>query len=848
MALPAGSKLGPYEILAQIGAGGMGEVYRARDSRLGRDVALKILPEDVSGEPHRAIRFEREARAASALNHPNIISVYDVGREGDIAYIVSELVDGESLRHTIAQGPIPARRVIEIATQMAEGLAAAHAAGIVHRDLKPENVMLTREGRVKILDFGLAWQAFSSTGGHPDTTPTEPAVTNPGVVMGTVGYMSPEQVRAQVVDTRSDIFSAGVIVYEMLTGRRAFTGASSVEVMHAILKNDPPDIEAQISPGLERIVRRCLEKEPARRFQSAADLGFAIQAVSGTSWPPPGPLKARTVPRWWLVAGGFLFLAAAAVVAAMWLNTRRAASWPAYTPVVTSDGNVSAAYFYGELPLYSFTPTDGVKHTYLIDNAGGTRELSIPAGGRVESISSRGELALLTSSGEDGGTLLRLSLAGGAPRQVLDRVVCAQWSPDGSELAIVRRVGNRQRLEYPIGHALFESDHPIFSCAVSPDGASVAFVAHNAGKVNQWFANGVNRSGKVTQLGRVAGRELTSFPILWRPDGKEIWYTSLESSELGVIYGLSLNGTRRLLARYPGYVALLGISPSGKALLTEITSFRRVMLYRDGAEPSDISWLNTYSFGLSEDGTAVALFDFTSNRHEFFVRFLRDSLPVRFENGKPYLGGISPDGKWLAVSREKNGASESVYVPTGPGEEYTVRADGIENPTHDAWLHDSTRFVFVGTRNGAHVAFIGDVAGGKPKQLAGAAQPPPGSIGLHVAPDDEHYFTLESDGKWWVRHLSGAAAKPIPNLTAGDEVLGWAADSKAVFVEAFGSRDTRRTDRVDIETGSRTLWREDPNPRGWHAAWLPLITPDGKTRVYTFGHGISSLWIAEGLK
>jgi len=222
MPLPAGSKLGPYEILAQIGAGGMGEVYRARDARLGRDVALKILPEDVSGEPRRAVRFEREARAASALNHPNIISVYDVGREGDIAYIVSEIVDGEPLRHAIAQGPMGTRRVIEIATQIAEGLAAAHAAGIVHRDLKPENVMLTREGRVKILDFGLAMQAHSSTGDQPETSPTATAITNPGVVIGTVGYMSPEQVRAQVVDTRSDIFSAGVILYEMLAGRRAF--------------------------------------------------------------------------------------------------------------------------------------------------------------------------------------------------------------------------------------------------------------------------------------------------------------------------------------------------------------------------------------------------------------------------------------------------------------------------------------------------------------------------------------------------------------------------------------------------------------------------------------------------
>jgi eukaryotic-like serine/threonine-protein kinase len=457
-------------------------------------------------------------------------------------------------------------------------------------------------------------------------------------------------------------------------------------------------------------------------------------------------------------------------------------------------------------------------------------------------------LAIITSSGDEGGTLLRLPLAGGAPRQMLDRVSCAAWSPDGTELAIVRRAGDKQRLEYPIGHTLFESTRPIFSCTVSPDGGSVAFVAHDTGKVNQWFMNLVDRSGKVTQLARVSGRELTSFPVLWRPDGREVWYTSFESSELGAIYGLSLNGTRRLLARYPGYVALLDVSPSGKALLVERTSFRRVMQYRDGATPSDLSWLNAYSFSVSDDGTAVALFDFTSSRHEFFVRFTRDPLPVRFENGKPYWRSLSPDGKWIAVAREKNGVSQSVYVPTGPGEEYMLRADGVELPTHAAWLHDSQRFVFKGTRNGTTVWFIGNLAGGNPKALSGAAQPSPGSMWLEVAPDDDRYSTLDSDGKWRVRHLSGGTAQPIPNLSADDQILSWTADGKAVFVEARVSGSARRTDRIDVETGNRTLWREDPDPKGLHEMWMSLITPDGKTRVYTFGRGISSLWIAEGLK
>lgn len=621
-----------------------------------------------------------------------------------------------------------------------------------------------------------------------------------------------------------------------------------MEVMHSILKDDPPEIEGQISSALDRIVRRCLEKEPARRFQSAADLGFAMQAISGASWPPPGALKARRLPWRWLAAAGLLFLIAAIFGARTLFSARRGARQPTYNPVITSEGNVGDAFFYGELPLYDFRPTDGEKHTYLIDNAGGTRELSIPEGDHITGISSRGELAILRLSGEDGGTLLRLSLAGGAPRQVLDRVTCAQWSPDGAELAIVRRVGDKTRVEYPIGHILYESASPIFSCAVSPDGASVVFTAHDTGKIDQWFATLANRSGTITRLGRVGAREITVQALCWRPDGREIWYTSFESTELGTIYGLGLNGTRRLLARYPGDVDLRDVSPGGKALLKQSTSFRRVLLYRDAAPPSDISWQNAYSFGLSDDGTAAALFDFTSNRHDFFVRFTRDPLPVRFENGTPNLFGLSPNGKWLAVSRDKNGVPQSVYVPTGSGDEYTLGADGVELPTHVAWLHDSTRFFFDGLRNGTRVLFIGSLAGGNPKALPGAAQPGPGSSWIHVAPDDEHYCALDPDGKWWVRHLPEGAGKPIPNLSAGDNVIAWTADSKAVFVEGNGSRSARRMDRVDVESGNRTLWREDPDPKGLHGVWFPLITPDGKTRVYTFGHGLSSLWIAEGLQ
>jgi hypothetical protein len=291
MSLTIGSQLGPYEIISTLGVGGMGEVYRARDIRLGRDVALKILPASFSSDTSRQARFEQEARAVAALNHPNIVAVYDVGTQDSLSYMASELVEGESLRSLIEEGGMPARRVIDISAQLADGLAAAHAAGIVHRDLKPENVMHTRDGRVKILDFGLARQTVST--GPAEATRTILATgTTPGAILGTVAYMSPEQVRGQIADHRSDIFSFGTVLHEMISGAQPFRGDSSVEVMNAVLKEDPPELPAATSPSLRLIVLRCLEKDPNRRFQSASDLAFALRSAS--SGPVSSPLFAAS--------------------------------------------------------------------------------------------------------------------------------------------------------------------------------------------------------------------------------------------------------------------------------------------------------------------------------------------------------------------------------------------------------------------------------------------------------------------------------------------------------------------------------------------------------------------------
>ena len=336
MALEPGRSLGPYRIVSPLGAGGMGEVYRATDTRLGRDVALKVLPEAVAGSPELRERFEREARAVASLSHPGILAIHDFGTDGGQAFAAMELLEGQTLRDRLATGPLAPRRATDYALQLAQALAAAHDKGVVHRDVKPDNVFVTREGRVKVLDFGLARQASSllTSSGDDSVSPTLAPGTEPGTVLGTVGYMSPEQVRGQEADARSDIFSFGAVLYEMLTGKRAFRGETAAETMTAILRADPPEpasVHEGIPLGLERIVDHCLEKDPSRRFRTAHDLAFALETASGASSRSAAgvAVAAPEEPRWRRLAWGAAGLVALAVaVQAGRLLERRAPAVP----------------------------------------------------------------------------------------------------------------------------------------------------------------------------------------------------------------------------------------------------------------------------------------------------------------------------------------------------------------------------------------------------------------------------------------------------------------------------------------------------------------------------------------
>ncbi|MGH9364642.1 MAG: protein kinase domain-containing protein, partial [Thermoanaerobaculia bacterium] len=729
--LSVGSRLGPYEILGPLGAGGMGEVYKARDSRLGREVAMKVLPAEVSSDRDRVQRFEQEARSASALDHPNIITIYDIGSADSTLYIAMQLVEGKTLREILSSGPLPTKKMLEIAVQVAEGLAKAHAAGIVHRDLKPENLMVSKDGFVKILDFGLA-KLTAPEGGELSELPTAVGDTRPGTVMGTVGYMSPEQASGKPVDFRSDQFSFGSILYELATGKRAFQRGTTAETLTAIIREEPEPV-AQVNPRapapLRWIVERCLAKDPEERFGTTRDLARDLASirdhlsdatVSAEAFPI-APAARRTRSLAVLLAAGLL----AAVALASFSLGRQAGRTPppSFHQLTFRRGTISSARFApdGQTILYA-AALEGRPTEIFVSRQGSpeSRPFGLPEAS-VLAISGAGEMALSLGQHFAGpftlsGTLARMGVAGGgAPREILEDVQWADWAPDGGSLAIVRDVEGRNRLEFPIGKVLYETAGWISDPRVSPRGDEVAFLDHPARGDDGGMAAIVDRAGKKKTL---SGVFESAQGLAWPPGGGEIWFTAAKTGGNRTLYGASLSGKQRLLTRITGVLTLQDVSRDGRALMTH-DSNRQGMLGRAPGEQKerDLSWLDwSQARDISADGRTLLFSESGEGGgagYSVYVRKTDGSPAVRLGEGRAQA--LSPDGKWALSIVRLASEPQVVLYPPGTGEMKALPRDGLTVQLAQ-WLPDGNRILLTAIEAGRGARlYLWDLSGGKPR-------------------------------------------------------------------------------------------------------------------------------------
>ena len=865
MPLSAGTRLGPYEILAPLGAGGMGEVYRARDSRLGREVAVKVLPASLSNDGDRLRRFEQEARAAGLLNHPNITAVYDIGTNADdgAPYVVSELLEGETLRGRISGGAVPVRKAIDWALQIAHGLAAAHGKGIVHRDLKPENLFVTKDGRVKILDFGLAKLTQSEDVALQTDLPTAAAATEPGVVLGTLGYMSPEQVKGMGTDARSDIFAFGTILYEMLSGTRAFHRGTAAETMVAILREEPPDLSAtnqSSSPGLERIVRHCLEKNPEERFHSAHDLAFDLEALSEVSAPRAGiavaaPAASRRRRLALSLASAAALLAAGA---GLYLAGKKAGHNPppSYKQLTFRRGTIRSARFApdGKTVLYS-AEWDGLPAEIYLNSAGSpeSRPLGLPDA-ELLAVSSSGEAAVSLRSTRAGGftrtgTLARTSVTGaGAPREVLEGVQFADWSPDGRELAIVRTVAGQTRLEFPIGKVLYENTGWIGDPRVSPQGDRVAFVDHQFGNDDGGSVVIVDRAGKKTVASPVFA---TARGLAWSPDGSEVWFSAAETGSNRALYAVQParpSARPRLLARVTGSLRLQDVSRDGRVLLTRDAERLGFFASVPGQTAErDLSWLDYgQAVEISADGSTVLFFESGEGGGTGYSTYLRktDGSPA-LRLGEGTAQGLSPDGKWVLAIVHQTTDPQLVLYPTGAGEARVLSPEGLK-VRQARWLPDGRRILVAALEEGHAIRiYVRDVEGGKPRPVT----PERYRFLPAVSPDGKRFVTRGPDDRFFVFPVAGGEPVPVPGLAPGDYPVGWTADSEVLYVRRAAAVPARVV-RLDIKTGRAEPWREfaPADTAGLVNVGFRSITPDGRFYVYNCSRMLSDLFLVEGLQ
>ncbi|MGD9905231.1 MAG: protein kinase [Vicinamibacterales bacterium] len=847
MTLPAGATLGPYEIVGQLGSGGMGAVYEARDPRLGRHVAVKVLPASFAADAARVRRFAQESRVVAMLSHPNIVTVHDVGSEASTPYLVTELLDGSTLRARLGAAMAP-EQALHYASQVALGLAAAHGKGVVHRDLKPENIFIERNGRVKILDFGVA-KATAPSSTVDEATAAPSTLTEPGQVIGTVAYMSPEQVAGRPVDARSDVFSLGAVLYEMLSGRRAFAGASATETMAAILRDDP-DLSA-MPARVSAVVQRCLAKQPDDRYQSAGDLAFQLNGLQAEG-AAGGRMRRRG--RAALVALLVAVVAALAGAGVSWVTARPVpATGPmpvTYERLTFRSGVVHAGRVApdGQTILYNAT-WDGEPNELFSTLVGspesrtlGHRDVDLMA------VSASGELAVTLRPVRRGvqggrGTLARVGLTGNAPRLLAEDVVAADWSPAG-DLAAVRLVAGTFSVEFPLGTPIYQTTTSISAMRLAPDASRLA----------------VFEGGEVAILDRRGQRQVLSSgwfqgsSLAWSPDGREVWFSASETVPTvatAAIFAVSLDGRVRTILRAPGGITLLDLTRDYRVLAKTDPSHKGLRFYSaaTGTE-RDLTWFDWGLVGDLSPDLTMLLFSEGGHAAErgrtTYIRGTDGSPAVRLSDGTAQA--FSPDGDRVLLLRQVGNSTRLVSVPTGVGQEILL-TDAAVDCARAHWVGDGSRVVVVARLPGeAYRTFVMSATGGPLQPIT-----PPRVTGTVVSPDGQ-WLLAAAPGEAIARYpIAGGPPQPIPGLDAEDGPVRWSLDGRSIYVRRDFQRDhpdAIDVFRVEVATGRRTLWKRiQPTPFTRMADLLPIaIGRDERSYAYTWWRAATDLFLIDGLR
>ncbi|WP_394827434.1 protein kinase domain-containing protein [Pendulispora albinea] len=847
--LAAGARVGPYTIVAFAGRGGMGDVYRARDPRLGRDVAIKVLPARFAGDADRRGRARLEALATGRVVHPNAVTVFDAGTHDGVPYLVTEWLTGTTLQERLARGKLPIAQVRRIGAQLARALGAAHDRGVIHRDLKPGNVFLGADGSCKILDFGVARLVASLEEPRPETA------TEPGTQVGTVGYMSPEQIRGEEVDPRTDLFALGAVLHEMITGQKPFGGRSLIERMTATLRDEPPPCGGE----LERIVARCLAKSPADRFQSAHDLAFHLETTSGAAQAPQAAEVAAPPsprPRRLLRALGLGALLAAGIAAASFHVGRRTAIHPApaepptYRAITFARGQILAARYSndGHTVVYGASWDGGPPQLYTTrTELPGTKPLGIQAD--VRAISARGELAMLLDpqffeSATPSGTLARMRLGAGAPRAVLEHVFEADWSPSGDELAAVSKTGTRYRLEYPIGTIRYEGEAWPSHIRVAPDGRRVALLLHRDPKDDMGSVAILDGNGPPRELSR--GWTSTR-GLAFGPGGKEIWFTAARTGAQYALYAVDEDGRERLIDRIAGSMLLHDVAADGRALI-ERRDHRAALYAGEGGSERDLTWSDSsFLTGMSADGRTLLYAEEDASEGPDYGAYLRTAdgaPPVRLGDGTPV--DLAPDGRWAAIRRA--GPPDTLaLVPTGAGTARALSIAPLATLFDGRFFPDGRHLLLRGIAGAGHLPrlWVHDLDASAPRPITAEGVAPIAAI----SPDGDRIAAVGADG---TMHLYGARGEDrgeVPGRFPDHIAIGFHHDGASVYLRTRSIPVHVR--RVHLTSGAVTEHLALPSggPRPGLASIMTLfLSADGRSYAYCTSETLSRLYIVEGLK